>query len=405
MDANMTDRKILNEIGLTPVINAIGYATPLGNSRQSAEVIAAVAEASANFISMAQLQKKASERLAEITHAEAGYVVSGAAAGLTLATAATMTGLDPVRMNLLPETANGTPSTVVMHRSHRYDYDHAIRQAGASLKEVGFPNLTFPYELEAAIDDETAAVFFRGDGSRNVVPFEQVIAIAHAHNVPVIVDAALTVPPLKNLWYFTDAGADLVVFSGGKAIGGPPASGFVVGRSDLIASIALQHQDMDVRLETWDPGTLASDQVTNPPYQGIGRPMKVGKEQVVGLLVALDRYVKRNHEADLISWRDRCQRIYQALAAAIENLEMTIEEGTFDTEIYVPQVYINLGSPEQASEVSAALHGREPAVHCYEGSLWRGGLIISPTTIRLDEEETLIKALIEEIATVRSANR
>lgn len=397
----MSDRQILDQLGLTPVINAIGYATPLGNGRQDPEVIAAIEEAAANFISISELQQIASKRLAEITHAEAGYVVSGAAAGMALATAATMAGLDPVRMNLLPDTAEGTPSTVVIHRSHRYDYDHAVRQAGATLKEIGFPNLTFPYELEAAIDDDTAAVFFRGDGSRNVIPFEEVVAIAHARNVPVIVDAALTVPPVENLWTFTDGGADLVIFSGGKAIGGPPASGFVVGRADLIASISLQHQDMDVRLETWDKSAFGSDNVTDPPYQGLGRPMKVGKEQVVGLLVALERYVERDHEADLVSWRQRCERILQALTTEVDNLDATIQEGTFETEIYVPQVLINLGSHEIASAVSAALHGRNPAVHCYEGALWDGGLIISPTTIRTDEEEPLLRALIEEITAAR----
>lgn len=397
----MSERKTLDEIGLTPIINAIGYATPLGNGRQDAEVISAMAEASANFISIAELQMIASERLADATHAEAGYVVSGAAAGLTLAAAACMTGLDPVRMNQLPDTADDTPSEVVVHRSHRYDYDHAVRQAGAELVEVGFPNLTFPYELEAAIGAKTAAVLFRGDGSRNVIPFPDVVAIAHARDIPVIVDAALTVPPVENLWRFTDEGADLVVFSGGKAIGGPPASGFVVGRSDLIAAISLQHQDMDVRLETWDGSAYGSDGITFPPYQGIGRPMKVGKEQIVGLLVALDRYLNRDHAADLRCWRDRCERIRQALGDRVPGLTMAIEQGIFETEIHVPQLRIELGSRETASSVSAALHRRNPAVHCYEGALWDGALIVAATTIRPDEEQTLVEALAEEISAVR----
>src|SRR5690606_10760398 len=129
----------------------------------------------------------------------------------------------------LPHVDEAVPSVVVVHRAHRYDYDHAIRQAGARFREVGFPDLTFPYELEGAIRQDTAAVMFRGDGSKNVVPLPEVVRIAHDAGVPVIVDAALTVPPVENLWKFVDAGVDLVAFSGGKAIGGPPASGFVVG--------------------------------------------------------------------------------------------------------------------------------------------------------------------------------
>ena len=124
---------------------------------------------------------------------------------------------------------------------------------------------------------------------------------------------------------------------------------------------------------------------------------KVGKEQVVGLLVALERYVANDHEADLALWRKRCERVSGALATELKNLDISIQQGTFDTEIYVPQVVIRLGSPEAASSVSAALHNRTPSVHCYEGALWDGSLIISPSTIRDEEEGPLIQALVDEI--------
>ncbi len=388
---------MLRTLGLKPVINAIGYSTPLGNGRLDETVINAMAEASRHFMSIAEIQRLVGRRLAEITHAEAGYVVSGAAAGLTLATAACIAGLNPSIMNRLPEIGSEVPSTVVVHRSHRYDYDHAVRQAGAKLREVGFPNLTFPYELNDAIRADTVAILFRGDGSRNVVPLPTVIQIARDRGIPVIVDAALTVPPVENLWRYTDAGADLVVFSGGKAIGGPPASGFVVGRAELIASIALQHQDMDVRIETWSRESYGPA-VADPPYQGIGRPMKVGKEQILGLLVAVNRYIERDHTADLQSWRSQVIRIRDRLVAQLPDLAMEVEEGSGDPGNYVPQLRIDLGDKHQAARVSRLLAQRDPSVYCNEVALWKGSLTVVPSCVHEDEEPALVDALAEEIS-------
>lgn len=388
---------VFDRWGMSRVINAIGYATPLGNGRLDEEVIEAMAEASRHFVSIAQLQRFASGRLAEITHAEAGYVVSGASAGLALATAACIAGLDPMIMNNLPHVDEAVPSVVVVHRAHRYDYDHAIRQAGARFREVGFPDLTFPYELEGAIRQDTAAVMFRGDGSKNVVPLPEVVRIAHDAGVPVIVDAALTVPPVENLWKFVDAGVDLVAFSGGKAIGGPPASGFVVGRKDLITSIALQHQDMDVRVETWDGAGFSEMAVERPPYQGIGRAMKVGKEQIAGLLVALERYVARDHAADMALWQEQIERIRTRLGDRLPEVAMTIEGGG-GSEPYVPQLRIDIGTRDDAARVWRRLALRDPAVFCHEGALWSGSLIVVPSCVRPGEEDTLIAALAEEIA-------
>jgi D-glucosaminate-6-phosphate ammonia-lyase len=208
----------------------------------------------------------------------------------------------------------------------------------------------------------------------------------------VIIDAALTVPPVENLWQYSDAGADLVVFSGGKAIGGPPASGFVVGRADLIASIALQHQDMDVRIETWGRDSYGED-VVNPPYQGIGRPMKIGKEQIVGLHVALNRYIGRDHDADLQRWRDQVARIRDRVAEHMPHLVMTVEEGRGDPPNYVPQLRLELGSRDNAATLSRQLMHRNPSVYMNEAAIWAGSLIIVPSCVRDEEESLLIDAL------------
>lgn len=380
---------------LDHIINAIGYSTPLGNAVQDAEVIEAMSAAARTYIRMDQLEQRASELIANLTGAEAGYVVNGAAGGLVLAAAACLAGLDPVRMNALPEVLDGGPSSIVIHRAHRYDYDHTLRQAGAQLIEVGFPDLTFAYDLDAAIDARTAAVMFRADGSDNVVPLQDVVAIAHAKRVPVIVDAALAIPPVTNLSAFVAAGADLVVFSGGKAIEGPPASGFVAGRSDLIMSMALQHQDMDVRSETWTSRHLVEEGVIpGPPYQGIGRALKVGKEQIVGLCVALQKYVNRDHAADLARWRATIDRIRGALDGRVGSATVLSMDGGAPLQA-VPEIRIALADPREAAAAVRALQARRPAVFVNERALWRGELVITPTNLLDGDESRLIDALIE----------
>ncbi|MCW2780366.1 MAG: Pyridoxal phosphate-dependent transferase [Marmoricola sp.] len=394
----MTPEQFLDRYGLDRVVNAVGFATRLGNGRLRPEVLEAMGAAASTYVRMDQFLERAGARIAELTNAEAGYVVNGAAGGLVLSAAACLAGLDPVRMNALPVILEGGKSTIVIHRAHRYDYDHALRQAGAELVEVGFPDLTFAYELDAAIDERTAAVMFRADGSGNVVALPEVIAIAHAKGVPVIVDAALSVPPVANLTAFTDLGADLVIFSGGKAIGGPPAAGFIAGRSSLIASIALQHQDMDVRTDTWGQRHLVDGGViAGPPYQGIGRAMKVGKEQVAGLLAALDSYVTRDHEADLQMWLDRVNRIHDALAQSSPALRTTVDPGGSASD-YVPTLRVELGSRARAAEVMRALQDDRPAVFLGEQELWRGALVMAPTNLEDAEEALLVAALARAVA-------
>src|SRR5262249_14617288 len=178
----------------------------------------------------------------------------------------------------------GMRNEVVVHRAHRNSYDHAVRATGVRLVEVGHlghptPVATRPYELESALSERTAMVFWpaMGDPARlGVLSLEETSRIAHAHGVPVLVDAAAALPPAGNLRAFVARGADLVTFSGGKALGGPQASGILAGRADLIRSVALQHQDMDVHPGTWTwRHLIAEGRLPGPPLQGLGRPCKV----------------------------------------------------------------------------------------------------------------------------------
>jgi D-glucosaminate-6-phosphate ammonia-lyase len=389
---------VYRALGVRTVINAGDMATRLGGSRMAPAVLAAMAEAAHSFVRLEELQDAAGRVIAEVTGAESGYVTSGAAAGLLLGTAACVAGLDVQRMARLPDTsAPGTKNEVVVHRAHRNAYDHAIRTVGVRLVEVGHyghptPAATRPDELESALGQQTAAVFWpvMGDPVElGVLPLEETVRIAHRSGVPVLVDAAAALPPPANLRRFIAAGADLVCFSGGKALGGPQASGILAGRADLIRSVALQHQDMDVHPGTWTWRHLIdAGQLSGPPTQGIGRPCKVGREEIVGLLTALRLYVQKNHAADLDRWR-RLARQMMAGLADVDGVTATCIERP---ESGVAMVRVSLDERvlgKSAITVVNELAQGDPSVAVVQSGLDGGHFVLNPVCLA-DGEETIV---------------
>jgi len=398
---------IYDRFGVRARINAAGLLTRLGGSLMPTEVLDAMTEAAGSFIDMAELQAAASAVIARHTGAEAGLVSSGAAAGLTLGAAACLAGLDAGRMDRLPEADDG-PNEIVMCRPHRTGYDHAIRAAGARIREVGFNDRATGagvrdvevWELEAAITPRAVAVAYMAT-PESQPPLAEVAAMAHRHRLPVLVDAAAQLPPVENLRRFVAQGADLVVFSGGKAIRGPQGTGILCGRRDLIASAALQQLDLDVRPETWRPPEpyLCRDALRGIPHHGIGRGFKVSKEEIVGLLVALDRFVELDHAAEqarqealLVAIRDRladAPHIRARLLSAAETgrdplLEVCVDETAIGVSAFV---------------LSLALQQGEPPVHLGERRAPQGILIVNPVGLREGEAEivaTRLRALCRE---------
>jgi D-glucosaminate-6-phosphate ammonia-lyase len=204
-------------------------------------------------------------------------VTSGAAGGLLLAAAACISGDEPLKVASLPQS-DGFANEFVVHRVHRINYDHMFRAAGGRMVEIGIPRATYQWELEAAISEKTAGVIWVESPSvaPGALPFDTVVRIAHEHGVPVVVDAASMLPPVHHLRHWIERGADLVSFSGGKGIRAPQNTGILAGRADLIA------------------GARANAS----PRTGVGRAAKVSKEAMVGLAVALELFLKRDHEAD-----------------------------------------------------------------------------------------------------------
>jgi D-glucosaminate-6-phosphate ammonia-lyase len=389
-------------LGLQPVINAAGTLTRLGGSRMAPEVLAAMTQAAAAFVPIDELQERAGEVIAEITGAEAGYVVTGAAAGLSLGTAACVAGMDVGKMDRLPDTT-GMKNEVVVQRGHRNSYDHAIRAVGVRFVEVGYLGYpgaggTMPWQIDEAITERTAAVACPILNTPGTVPLPVVCEIAHAKGVPVIVDAAAELPPRSNLRRFIAEGADLVVFSGGKAIGGPQASGILAGRRDLIASVALQHQDMDVRPETWSRRHLIGEgRVAGVPHQGFGRSMKVGREEIAGLITALRRFAAGSDDADCARW----SRLLDPVEYALGGLPgVRVERGWHDAEIYpLLRVAIDPGHPAgTAYDVANRLYDGSPRIAIGESAAERGILTVNPMSLTPQEAEQVSRRLREELA-------
>ncbi len=232
---------VYEDFGIRTIINVSGLSTRVSGALMPPAVVDAMADAATESVSMVDLQAGASRYLAEVTGAEAGYVTAGASSSLTLASAAILAGLDPGIMDRLPDTT-GIKNEFIVAREHRSGYDHAARLAGAKMVEVGMNEVvanagvrrTEPWEYEAAITPNTAAIYY-ASGPDSAPQLTKVIEVARTHSLPVIVDAAGELPPKANLRRFIEAGADLVAFSGGKALRGPQSSGILCGRRDLIA--------------------------------------------------------------------------------------------------------------------------------------------------------------------------
>lgn len=346
------------QLGVRRVINADATLTRLGGSLMPSDVLDAMREAAGSFVDMYELQQVVGKRIAELTRNEAAYVSTGAAAGVVLATLATMTDGDLPTIARLIETGEAPKNEVIIHRAHRIPYDPAIRLAGARIVEVGNRLQTFPWELEAAVSPRTAMVFYSAGVhlASGALPLAETVEIAHAHGIPVVVDAAAQLPPTENLWRFTrELGADLAIFSGGKDFRGPQASGLLVGTEAMIAAVA----------------------VNGSPHQRLARPMKVGKEEMIGLLAAVQRYVAED-------WRDRALR-YERI------VERWVEDFGNVPGIEASRVFPNeAGQPTPRCRVTFAtetgLSGAEVARLLWEGDPRIAVAVDGPEAISITSE-------------------
>jgi len=290
-------------LDVRPLINAAGTYTALSGSLMPQEVRSAMAEASRHYVSIDELQAAVDKRIAKLLGVEAALVTAGAAAAMTLGTAACITGKDPDKIKRLPDT-RGLKNEVIIQKSHRFPYDHAVRAVGVTLIEVETRQ-----QMEKAIGERTAMMLFLNYADPlGQVKRTEFVEIGKKAGVPTMIDAAADLPPPSRLSEYTRMGFDLVCFSGGKGLRGPQCSGLLLGRRDLIEAAYLNG---------------------SPHSDSIGRAAKVGKEEIIGLLVALELYLQRDHQAQWKEWQQQVAFILQSVADV---------PGVTKAEMFVPPI-------------------------------------------------------------------
>lgn len=367
---------IYQEIGVRKLINCMGPVSKIGGSLMPKEVVAAMEEAAKSFVNMDELLEQSGKKIAKLVGAPAAFITSGAAAGLAVSVAACMTGCDPVKAKQLPDTF-GMRSEVIIHHCHRIHYDQAVRLTGSFFVEIGFSDWSDKEDLEACITEDTVAILYvaKFSNCKGSVPLQEVIEVAKEASIPVIVDAADEVPPMVNLSKFTDMGANLVVYSGGKGLCGPQGSGLILGDEELIRACS----------------------VNSSPNYGIGRPMKVDKEEIVGLTRAIELYVKKDFDLEIKNWENQRDHIINKIFA-VPNIKYLTDKplppGT-PGSFYLPSLYIDFDKKKlglSKDEVIEKLWGGNPRIAVDKSS---DGIVIRMMMVQNGEEKIIAERLLE----------
>ena len=368
--------EVYARLGVKPVINAQSWVTSLGGSLMRPEVLDAMNEAATCFVDMVELNRAAGEVVARLCGAEAGMVTAGASAAGTIAVAACMTGVDRAKAEQLPDSS-GMKDEVVVFWGERNRYDMSFELPGARIVEWGIPGPGAAHQLDAAISDRTCAVaaVFQPLLKRGL-SVSEMCEVAHARNVPVIVDAAAEVPPLANLTRFIDEGADLAFFSGGKGIGGPQNAGLLAGRADLMEAAYINALNLDA------------------PRAGVGRGMKASKESIVGMVVALELLIETGEEALHEGWMAKARYIRDRLQH-LPGLRVVIEESSPDRHGPQPVIYFEPSwrGPTPA-EIRRRLLDGDPPIHVGMG-YYADEINLVMVCLQDGEEVVLAERLLE----------
>src|SRR5438552_971231 len=367
-------RDYFRELGVRPFINAAGTYTAMTASLMPPEVMEAITYASRHYVMLDELHDKVGERIATLLHCEGAMVTSGAASALTLGTAAVLTGTDTRKVVDLPALAD-MKSEVIIQKSHRFGYDHAVRNCSVRLVEVETRE-----ELDRAVGSQTAMMlFYNNNNKEGRIQDEEFAALGKKHGIPTLNDAAADVPPVQNLWKYTKMGFDLVAFSGGKGLRGPQSAGMLLGRKDLIAAARL-----------------------NAPPNGntIGRGLKVNNEEMLGMLAAVERYLGADHAAE--------RRTFDARAETVRGAVATLPGDKAD--IFVPEVanhvpHVRITWDAAATRLTAndavtALRAGEPSI----GTRSEGNALVIGVWMMQPGEEKIVARRLREVLT-RSGTR
>ncbi len=290
-------RNLIKELGLRNFINAAGTYTAMSGSLMHDEVVEAIMACSKEFVLIDEVQDKVGEKIAALCHAEAATVTAGCWSAMVLGTAGVLTGMDMKKVAQLPNL-DGMKSEIIVQKTHNTGYVHALTNTGINIIEIETPD-----ELENAVNEKTAMLWFLNyAGPGGIIPDKEWAAIGKKLGIPTMIDIAADVPPVENLWKFNEMGFDLVCISGGKDLRGPQSAGILMGKKDLIAAARL----------------------SAPPRGGnIGRGMKVNKEEILGMYVALEKFINLDHEKEWKIWENQVS-VIQGAAGKVKGVSTKV---------------------------------------------------------------------------------
>lgn len=302
LSAATSKRDYFKELGVQPIINAAGTYTSFTASLMLPEVMEAINYASRTFVRLNELHDAVGKKIASLLEAEAAMVSAGAASALTLGTAACLTGADRKKIQAIPDLT-GMKTEVLMQKSHRFGYDRAVKNTG--VKIVEFESAT---DAERLAGPQTAMMLYFNDAtSKGQIKAAEFAALGKKLNVPTMIDCAADCFPIENMTKFNKLGFSLVIFSGGKGLRGPQSAGVLMGRKDLIEAARMN---------------------ASPNGDAIGRGMKVNKEELLGMMAAIEVFMKKDHEAEWKDWEKRIKVVADSVAVS----------PAVKTEQYVPEV-------------------------------------------------------------------
>ena len=361
-------RNILKELGIRTFINAAGTYTAMTASLMHDEVVETIKQSAKQFAMLDEVQDKVGEKIAELCHAEAATVTAGCWSALVLGTAGVLTGMDMKKVAQLPNVT-GMKAEVIVQKGHNIGYVHALTNTGAIIVEIETAQ-----ELEKAINEKTAMMWFLNTyAPMGKIQHEEWVAVAKKHKIPTMIDMAADVPPVSNLWKYNELGFDLVCVSGGKAMCGPQSAGILMGRKDLIAAARL----------------------SAPPRGGnIGRGMKVNKEEIVGMYVALEKYINQDHDAEWKMWESKIDSI----KTAVNSIEgVTTEVSVPPIANHTPLLFINWDESKVKTsnkDLMLKLRNGSPSIEVMANGT---GINITVFMLQEGEEKIVAKRVREEL--------
>lgn len=361
-------RDYYKELGLRTFINAAGTYTALTGCLIREEAVDAYNYATRQYVALDELQDKVGERLAELIGVEAATVTAGAASAITLGTAGVLSGLDQKKASRIPNDLSDMKTEVIMQKSHVIGYAHAIKNCGVKIITVESKK-----ELEEAINEQTAMLWFlNAHNFKGEIQYKEFIEVGKKYNIPMMNDCAADVPPVENLWKYTDMGFDLVCFSGGKGLRGPQSCGLLLGKKDLIAAARLS---------------------APPRGDTVGRGMKVNKEEILAMLIAVENYLSRDHKADWALWEKQIKMISDH-AASVDGVETEIHVP--DIANHVPSLRISWDQEKikmTPNEARQALRDGHPSIETVGGNE-----SVNITTWMMNEgEERIVARRVKEV--------